>query len=121
MTRRSISIIRAILAIATGAPAFVLHAQVSFPPALEVRVPKPPTVAHGGAQTILPYELHITNFMPQPVRLQRIDVVSADNGAALMTMTDSTLQRASARPGARIPAADRLHIGAGLRAVVYMW
>lgn len=93
----------------------------SFPPALEVRVPKSPTVAHGGGQIVLPYELHVTNFMGQPVRLQQIDVLNADNGATLLTMTDSTLQRAVARPGTRIPAAERLHVGPGLRAVVYMW
>jgi hypothetical protein len=93
----------------------------SFPPALEVRVPKSPTVAHGGGQTVLPYELHVTNFMGQPVRLQRIDVLNADNGATLLSMADSTLQRAAARPGTRIPPAERLHVGPGLRAVVYMW
>jgi murein DD-endopeptidase len=88
---------------------------------MEVRVPKPPTVAHGGGQTVLPYELHVTNVMGQPVRLQRIEVLSADNGATLATMTDSVLQGATARPGARVPATERLHVGAGLRAVVYMW
>ena len=95
--------------------------RASFPPALEVRVPKTPTVAHGGGQTVLPYELHVTNFMGQPVRLQRIDVMNADNGATLLTMADSMLQRAAARPGTRIPADERLHVGPGLRAVVYMW
>ena len=93
----------------------------NFPPALEVRVPKPPTVAHGGGQTVLPYELHVTNVMGQPMRLQRIDVLSADNSATMLTMTDSALQRATARPGTRVPAAERLHVGSGLRAVVYLW
>ena len=114
---------RALAAIATLAVATTtLRAQLAnFPPALEVRVPKPPTVAHGGGQTVLPYELHVTNVTGQPVQLQRIDVLSADNGATLTTMTDSLLQRAAARPGTRIPAAERLHLAAGLRAVVYMW
>jgi hypothetical protein len=93
----------------------------NFPPALEVRVPKPPTVTRGGGQTVLPYELHITDVMGQPVRLQEIAVLNADNGATLATMTDSMLQRATARPGTRISAPERLHVGAGLRAVVYMW
>ena len=121
MTRSSTSVIRVILTIATATPAVVAHGQVAFPPALEVRVPKPPTLTHGGGETVLPYELHITNVIGQPVQLQRIDVVNADNGATLATMTDSLLQRAAARPGTRIPPTERLHVGAGLRVVEYMW
>lgn len=99
-----------------------LQAQaVDFPPPLEVRVSKPPTVAHGAGQAILPYELQVTNLGAQPVTIQRIDVVSVDNGAVLQTLSDSALVRAIARPGARIPAAERTRIGAGLRAVVYLW
>jgi hypothetical protein len=108
-----------------------LRAQTaSFPPALEVLVPKPPTVAHGSGQTILPYELHITNFTNQSITLRQIDVLAADagsgptlasSGAPLMTLADSALSGALARPGARIPLAERAHVGPGLRAVVYMW
>jgi biotin carboxyl carrier protein len=98
--------------------------QVSFPPALEVRVPKPPTVMHGGGQTVLPYELHITNFTNQPITLQKIEVFGADvvgNGqptlasssAPLFTLADSALLRSVARPGTRMPPAERVH--------VYMW
>lgn len=98
------------------------HAQqISFPPPLEVRVPKSPTVTHGGGQSVLPYELHVTNFTRQPLTLQRIEVLNADNGASLATIADSVLLRSMARPGAQIPMAERAHIGPGLRAVVYMW
>lgn len=117
LARRALAVLAALTIAAS-----TLRAQLaSFPPALEVRVPKPPTVAHGGGQTVLPYELHVTNVMGQPIRLQRIDVLSGDNGATLATMTDSMLQRATARPGTRVAATERLHVGAGLRAVVYMW
>jgi murein DD-endopeptidase len=117
LARRLLAVVAALAVTATPVRAQLAN----FPPALEVRVPKPPTLAHGGGQTVLPYELHITNVMGQPVRLQRIDVLSADNGATLATLTDSMLQGATARPGARVPATERLHVGAGLRAVVYMW
>jgi len=121
----------ALLVLAALAPA--LHAQpASFPPALEARVPKPPTVVHGGGQTILPYELHITNFTNQPITLQKVEVLSADaggggqptlasSGASLLTLADSALARSLARPGTRIPAAERAHLAPGLRAVVYLW
>lgn len=119
----------ALIGVATPA----LRAQTaSFPPALEVLVPKAPTVAHGGGQAILPYELHITNFTNQPITLRQIDVFAADVGsgptlasttAPLLTLADSTLLAALARPGGggRVPPAERAHVGPGLRAVVYMW
>ena len=109
-----------------------LRAQpASFPPAFEVRVPKAPTVMHGGGQTILPYELHITNFSNQPITLQKIEVFAADavgagptlasSAVPLLTLSDSGLMRSLARPGMRVPPGERVHIAPGLRAVAYMW
>jgi peptidase M23-like protein len=96
--------------------------RVDFPPPLEVRVPKPPTVAHGGGQSILPYELQITNLGTQPITIQRIDVVNATSGALLQSLSDSVLARAIARPALRATTlAERPRIGAGLRAIVYLW
>lgn len=108
--------------LALAAATAPVRAQLAgFPPGLEVRVPKAPTVAHGGGQTILPYELHVTNVTGQPLTLQRIEVLNADNGALLTTLADSALQRAIARVGVRAAPAERAHVGPGLRAVVYMW
>jgi len=95
--------------------------QIAFPPPVEVRIPTPPTITHGGGQSVLPYELHVTNFSRQPLTLQRIEVLNADNGASLATLVDSALARSIARPAAQIPMAERAHIAPGLRAVVYMW
>ena len=95
--------------------------QIAFPPPVEVRIPKPPTITHGGGQSVLPYELHVTNFSRQPLTLQRIEVLNAESGASLVTLVDSALARSIARPAAQIPMAERAHIGPGLRAVVYMW
>lgn len=93
----------------------------SFPPGIEVRVPKAPTVAHGGGQTILPYELHVTNVTQQPLTITRIEVLNADNDAVIATLADSALARAITRVGVRVPPTERAHVGPGLRAVVYMW
>jgi len=121
MNRSSTSVIRAVLAIATAVPTAVVRAQAAFPPALEVRVPKPPTVTHGGGETILPYELHVTNLTTQPFTITRIEVVNADNSTVIETLADSALARAITRVGVRLPVPERAHVGAGLRAVVYMW
>jgi hypothetical protein len=123
---------RFLVALLGVALAPALRAQpASFPPAFEVRVPKAPTVMHGGGQTILPYELHITNFTSQPITLQKIEVFSADavgagpslasSAAPLLVLTDSALMRTLARPGLRIPPGERVHIAPGLRAVAYIW
>ena len=99
-----------------------LPAQMAgFPPPLEVRVPKPPSVTHGGGQLVMPYELHITNVGSQAVTLQRLEVLNADNGAVLLTLSDSGLQRTLTRVGPRVAPTDRAHLGSGLRSVAYMW
>lgn len=73
-------------ALLIGGSSVVSRAQtIDFPPPLEVRVPKPPTVAHGAGQAILPYELHVTNLAAQPVTLQRVDVLNADDGSVVQT------------------------------------
>ena len=88
---------------------------------MEVRVPKTPTVTHGGGETVLPYELHITNLTTQPFTITRVEVVNADNNAVVATLADSALARAITRVGVRVPPPERAHVGAGLRAVIYMW
>ena len=37
-----------------------------------------PTAFPSGPHVYLMYELHLTNFMPMPVSLSRIDVIDAD-------------------------------------------
>ncbi|HEX6049977.1 MAG TPA: M23 family metallopeptidase, partial [Gemmatimonadaceae bacterium] len=109
---------------ALAAPVVSLAAQgAALPPPLELRVPKPPTVATGGSGSFLAYELHVTNFAAQPVTLQTIDVVPASGGQQrpLLSVADSALIQAVARPAVSVTGADRLKIGGGLRAVVFLW
>ncbi len=94
--------------------------QAMLPPAIEMRVPKPPTVARGDGKSVLIYELHVTNLMRDTVVLKRVDVL-ADGGATLATLVDSGLIAMLNRPATTLPAAARPRIGAGLRAVVFVW
>src|SRR4051812_24508502 len=98
-------------------------AQVSLPPFLEVRVPKPPTVATAEGASFLAYEVHVTNFMPQAVTLKKIDVLSGTGDhRVLLSLSDSTLVRAVTRPGAApMGGTERLKLNGGARAVVFMW
>jgi hypothetical protein len=104
---------------ALALPTAAATAQLSSP--LELRVPKAPTVAAGEGGSFLVYELHLTNFSPVSVNLRRIDVLGAGAERILLTLQDSGLGRALARPGITAALVDRPRLGAGLRAVAYLW
>jgi murein DD-endopeptidase MepM/ murein hydrolase activator NlpD len=99
-------------------------------PALELRVPKAPTVARGDGAAFLAYELHLTNLAPAGLTLRRVEVLDAADGRVLLALQDSALAVALARPGVPAPRppatpeqarADRLRLGGGLRAVTFLW
>jgi murein DD-endopeptidase MepM/ murein hydrolase activator NlpD len=92
-----------------------------IPSAVEFRVPKAPTVANSDSGTFVGYELHVTNLTPGAMSLRRVEVLDADKGTVLSSLADSALLRAVARAGAPVPIAERLQIGGGLRAYVYLW
>lgn len=96
-------------------------ARAQIPPSIEFSVPKAPTVANSDEGAFLSYELHVTNLTPAPMTLRRVEVLDAATHAPMFTLSDSTLLRAVARPAPQVPAAERMQIGAGLRAYVYMW
>ena len=105
-----------------GAPAAFAQSSISFPPFLEMRVPKPPTVAASEKGPFLAYEVHVTNFTPQPVTLKKLEVMSTPDHRVVFTLSDSALMRAVSRPG-MAPAAqtERLKVTGGMRAVVFLW
>lgn len=92
-------------------------AQLSSP--LELRIPKAPALATAEGGGFLAYELHITNFSPAALTLRRIEVLARDQ--TLLTLEDSALARALARPGVSGAMVDRPRIGGGLRAVAFLW
>jgi murein DD-endopeptidase MepM/ murein hydrolase activator NlpD len=56
------------------------------------------------------------------MRLRRVEVLDADKPSTVVAnLADSALLRAVARPAPAIPAAQRMQIGGGLRAYVYLW
>ena len=94
----------------------------SLPLPLELRVPKPPTVATADNGSFLAYELHVTSFGAQPVSLKKVDVLAAaGDQRVLMSAADSALIVATARPGATLTGVERLKLTGGSRAVVYLW
>jgi hypothetical protein len=95
----------------------------ALPPSVDLRVPKPPTVARADGKSFLVYELHVTNFGGQPVTLQRVEVATGSGPArrSLVAVTDSPLLRTISRPGLPASAADRSRLSGGMRAVLFLW
>src|SRR5687767_16024621 len=93
------------------------HAQEApLGPFLELRVPKPPTIATGNGASFLAYEMHVTNFATQPMTLKRVEVATTAPGGSrrmLLSVADSSLPRILARPGASIPQAERARLAGG--------
>src|SRR4051794_26847939 len=71
--------------VAAGAPAAFAQTSISFPPFLEMRVSKPPTVAASEKGPFLAYEVHVTNFTPQPVTLKKLEVMSSPDQRVVFT------------------------------------
>src|SRR5258706_14186329 len=56
--------------------------QAQWPLQLEMCVPFDPTAFPSGPHVYLIYELHLTNFMPMPISLSRIEVLDSDAGTS---------------------------------------
>jgi hypothetical protein len=98
--------------------------QAPFPLQFEMRVPFEPTAFPGGPHVYLMYELHLTNFMPMPISLSRIEVLDADAVTSKPIATFETgLLETMLQPlggGTFSDPKHRLVIGDGQSAIVFM-
>jgi Peptidase family M23 len=88
---------------------------------VDVQVPSAPIPVSIAGKRHLAYELHITNFRPSEITLTRVEVSYAVRGRRLGDFRDAELDRLLGRLGAPPDTADKRVIGAGMRAVVYLW
>lgn len=93
-----------------------------WPLQLEMRVPFEPTTFPSGSHVYLMYELHLTNFMPMPVSLSRIDVLDAETAQPIATFEAVQLQTMLQLLGGKAPSLpqDRLVIADGQSAIAFM-
>jgi hypothetical protein len=92
-----------------------------FPLQLEMRVPFDPTAFPSGDSVYLYYELHLTNFGPAPIRLDRIELQDADEPSAPVTATFVGEQLRTMLQAVGGPGRDsELEIPAGRRTLVFM-
>jgi hypothetical protein len=89
---------------------------------LDVTVPKPPTAFRADGRIHAVYELHVTNFGRQSLTLARVQALDASDRRSLARYEGTTLAGAISRPGLpNVVGLDKLKIGPGLRAVIYVW
>jgi murein DD-endopeptidase len=92
-----------------------------FTSPVDVAVPIAPTAFQADGKTHLVYELHITNFGGQSAALAQIEALDA-KGAGLARLGQNDLPANVLLLGNhQVVGAEKLNIGAGQRAVIYMW
>ena len=120
--RSRASVYTALLSLGVVTHPGLAQSSVSLPPFLELRVPKPPTIATGEGGSFFAHELHVTNFMADTVTLKKVEVLTAGpKQLVLLSVADSVLLTNIARPGIGAPGAQSAKIAGGSRAVVYLW
>lgn len=114
-------IIGMLLMLAASSRALGQQPTVMFPVALQVPVAPTPFKANG--KTHLVYELHITSFRAGELLLSRLEVYDDDNASKtpLASYGEAELNGLLSRPGTGGNLTDMRLIGAGLRAVAYLW
>lgn len=97
-----------------------------LPPIVDVLVPNPPVPARSNDKALLVYELHVTNFGQDDITIDGVEALS-DDGARLVRYAGRDLEAVTLRPGLPSPAPGQRPaltvraIGAGMRAVIWMW
>src|ERR1043165_8640789 len=114
-------IIGMLMVLATSPRALGQKPTIMFPVALQVPVAPTPFKANG--KTHLVYELHMTSFRAGELLLSRVEVYDDQLASKdpLARYTDAELNGRLTRPGPGGNLTDMRLIGAGMRAVAYLW
>ena len=88
---------------------------------VEMDVPLTPTPFKADGKTHLVYELHLTNFSGSELTLSRVEVLNGSGDAQLGQYEGTELTSRLARPGVPPSNQDKQRVGAGMRAIVYVW
>src|SRR5215468_2198157 len=105
-----------------GARSIALAQIIPGEPPAEVRIPFAPVPATINGQTVLAYELHITNFLPREITLNRIEVLGdGPIREPILKYQENDLIGAIRQYAAPSQPPDPRRIPGGFRAVVHMW
>jgi murein DD-endopeptidase MepM/ murein hydrolase activator NlpD len=96
------------------------QARVDAP--VEARIPFAPIQAKSNGQTIVAYELHLTNLVDEAFTLKRIEVFKQDTRSTpVVSYQNANLLNLIVQPGNPSSTTDKRKIAGGMRAIVYMW
>ncbi len=115
MPRPSLRILLALLVLVPLLASAQRDARQSF----DLAVLSAPTPVDIDGRSGLVYELHLTNFAAEPLRLVRVEAIDDARPASLQALAGDALASALGRPGLD-KGADRSVIAPGMRAVVYL-
>jgi murein DD-endopeptidase MepM/ murein hydrolase activator NlpD len=111
-----------LLPLLAGLNARATYSQTQANAPVEIRVLLAPTPFKADGQTVLAYEIHVTNLQSRNLTLNRIEVRGKDAASApLADLQNDALKNAIERPGLTAAVPDKRVIGGGMRAVVYLW
>lgn len=102
--------------LATASP--FASAQRDARQAFDLAVAQAPTAMGVDGRTRLLYELHLTNFAAEPLRIERVEVLAERVPAPLAELRGKTLAAALGRPGLA-KAEEAAIVAPGMRAIVY--
>jgi len=111
-----------LLAILTGAGVASTSGQAPSDAPVEARIPFAPIPAKSNGQTIVAYELHLTNLVAEELTLSRIEVFKQDTRSTpIVSYQNANLLNLIVQPGNPSSTSDKRKIAGGMRAIVYMW
>lgn len=102
--------------VASIARAAVMPLRQSF----DIQIPWTPLPAQIDGRQRLIYELHLTNFSRDSLRLDRVEVANMTSGAVLHVFESSELESMMGRQDHSVGESDKLVIPPGVRAVIYV-
>lgn len=86
---------------------------------VDLAVPIAPSSFRSGGKFHAVYELHVTNYRAGDIQWKRLDILSGET--VLASYEGKDLDALISRPAAVPPPADPRRIGAGMKAVAYLW
>src|SRR5215467_1816104 len=111
-----------LFAILTSAGVASTSAQAPPDAPVEIRIPFAPIPAKSNGQTIVAYELHLTNLIARELTLNRIDVFKQDiRSTPIASYQNGNLLNLIVQPGNPSNTNDKRKIAGGMRTIVYMW
>lgn len=88
---------------------------------IDIQIPSSPIPVTIAGERHLAYELHVTNFRPYDVELNRLEVIEPASGRRIAQFSDSQLATHLGRVGARVEGPERRTVIPGGRTIVYLW